>query len=127
MTKHQRIFVPILGWKEAFKSVLLNLISLYKIIFFLLLGSLVVQAQEVPNFQIITKTISMEAASQTEDFTMWGIIQRYPSPWERLIHIILAFMALYLIACSIDRFLVLKKLRKEFHEKIKAIIMKKTM
>jgi Ca-activated chloride channel family protein len=63
---------------------------------------------------------SFYGGSQTEDFTMWGMIQKN-SPWQRLINIVLSFMSLYLIACCIDRFFVLRKLRKEFYEQIKAI------
>ncbi len=56
-----------------------------------------------------------EGAGQTEDFTMWGMIQKMG--WTaRAVAIILAFMSMYSIAVMIERFLTYKAARDQSRE-----------
>jgi biopolymer transport protein ExbB/biopolymer transport protein TolQ len=57
----------------------------------------------------------LQEASQTEDFTMWGMIQKMG--WTaRAVAIILAFMSMYSIALMIERFLTYKAARDQSRE-----------
>lgn len=57
----------------------------------------------------------LQEASQTEDFTMWGMIQKMG--WTaRAVAIILAFMSMYSIAIMIERFLTFKAARDQSRE-----------
>lgn len=57
----------------------------------------------------------LQEASQTEDFTMWGMIQKMG--WTaRAVAIILAFMSMYSIAVMIERFLTYKAARDQSRE-----------
>ncbi len=57
----------------------------------------------------------LQDASQTEDFTMWGMIQKMG--WTaRAVAIILAFMSMYSIAVMIERFLTYKAARDQSRE-----------
>jgi len=57
----------------------------------------------------------LQGEAQTEDFTMWGMIQKMG--WTaRAVAIILAFMSMYSIAIMIERFLTYKAARDQSRE-----------